>query len=127
MTELARGQTNLGAVTPEQLFAGDAPVVTDWANVATDGSTSFQKFEVVAINRTTDTIIKYVPGGSGDQTVAAGIVSQPINPNTTGKVGIFVGGFFNHEQLVWEASVTTLIARKKAFARTPIYIGSLHN
>ena len=37
----------------------------------------------------------------------------------------YIGGDFNHEVLVWDASLDTLAKRKDAFLRTNIAIKSL--
>jgi len=125
--DLAGGRTLLGTTDFEELFAGEAPVITDYADIVTDGSTSFVKFEVVALDRTNNRIIKHVPGGTGDQVTAVGILSQPISISTTTQVGYFAGGFFNSDVLVWEASLNTFAKRKAAFVRTPVFIGTLVN
>lgn len=124
--DLASGQTSLGSWEPEQLFAGEAPIVTDWANVTTDGSTSFAKFEVIALDASGN-IIKHNPAGAAPATVAAGVLAQPIAVSQTTKVPYFSSGFFNHAALVWHASLTTLAARKLAFKLTPVQIGELSN
>lgn len=125
--DLAGGRTLLGVTDFEELLAGDAPVTTDYADIVTDGSTSFVKFEVVALDRTNNRIIKHVPGGTGDQVTAVGILSQPIGISTATQVGYFAGGFFNSDILVWEASLNTFAKRKAAFVRTPVFIGTLVN
>lgn len=126
-SDLAGGRTNLGSTDFEELIAGDAPVVTDYADVVTDGTTSFQKFEVVALDTTNNRIIKHVPGGTGDQKVAVGFLSQPIPINSNTQVAYFCGGFFNSDLLVWEASLNTFAKRKAAFLRTPVFVGTLTN
>lgn len=126
--DLASGLTDRGSISPEELFAGDAPVVTDWANATTNSSTSFAKFEVVAIDRATNSIIKHVPGGTGDQVKAVAVLAQPIPISTTAaRIPFFVGGFFNHEILTWEASLTTLEKRKAALVGTMLFAGVLDN
>lgn len=124
--DLASGETSLGSYSPEELFAGESKTVTDWAPIVTDGSTSFAKFEVIALSAA-GSIIKYVPGGSGDQITPQGIMAQPVAISQTTKAPYFSAGFFNHAALVWPGSQTTLAARKAVFLRTPIEIGELSN
>jgi hypothetical protein len=126
-SDLAGGRTNLGSTDFEELLAGDAPVVTDYADIVTDGSTSFQKFEVVALDTVNNRIIKHVPGGTGDQKVAVGVLAQPIGINSNTQVPYFAAGFFNSDLLVWEASLNTFAKRKAVFLRTPILVGTLTN
>jgi hypothetical protein len=124
--DLAGGETLLGENSPEELLAGEAPLVTDWATVVTNGSTSYAKFEVVALTAA-NAIAKYDPAEDDGTEIAVGILAQPIPINSNTKVPYFCAGFFNHEALVWPAGVTTLAARKAAFLRTPVFIGSLSN
>lgn len=124
--DLAGGQTLLGSNAPEELLAGEAPLITDWAPVVTDGSTSFAKFEVIALTAA-GAIAKYDPAATDGTEVPVGIISQPIAINSSTSVGYYCAGFFNHEALVWPAALTTLAARKAPFLRTPIFIGVVTN
>lgn len=54
---------------------------------------------------------------------AIGITAQPIPAGTGGP--LYTGGIFNHEALVWPASVTTIAARKAAFDGTNIGVRQL--
>lgn len=124
--DLAGGRTLLGTSDLEQLLAGEAKLVTDWANVTTDGTTSYGKFEVIAL-ASDGTIAKYNPAGSAPLNSPVGILAQPIAINQTTKVPYYSGGFFNHQALIWPGTLTTLVARKAVFLRTPIEIGELSN
>lgn len=124
--DLAGGQTLLGSTAPEELLAGEAKLVTDWAPVTTGEGVTFSKFEVFALN-SAGSVVKYNPAASDTTATPVGILAQPIAAETTTKVPYFVGGFFNHAALVWPASLTTLAARKEVFLRTPIEIGELSN
>ena len=54
------------------------------------------------------------------------IAAQPCAAATPGvSIPFFQGGVFNHEVLVWPASVATLAQRKRAVAGTGLYVGSL--
>lgn len=107
--------------TPEFLFAGDAPVVT---NSAPSLVASIAKYEVAAL---TDTgVTTFVVG---THTAVQGvIVAQPISAIGQA-VPYFSGGFFNHAALVWPAGATldTLAERKKFFQGTAIHIGALQS
>lgn len=123
MSDLASGETVLGTFTPVQLFAGESDVITE----SFTNSTAVVKYEVVARNSTTGALIPFVPGGTGDQTKAWAITTQP-NATTSDKVAAFTAGFFNHEALVWPSGFNTYETRRLAFATNPmIKIGKLHN
>lgn len=63
-------------------------------------------------------------GGSEEsENKPVGFAAQPIAANSKGPS--FVGGVFNHEALKWPASVSTLAARKVAFAGTNIGVRKL--
>lgn len=64
-----------------------------------------------------------VNGSEESENVPVGFAAQPIAANSSGPS--FVGGIFNHEALKWPASVTTLAARKAAWAGTPIGVRQL--
>lgn len=124
--DLASGQTSLGSWTPENLLAGDQELVTDWAPVTTDGSTSYVKFEVIALD-SSGNIAKYNPAGASPLNKPVGVLAQPIAISQTTKAPYFNSGFFNHQALTWPGSLTTLAARKAVFINTPIMIGELSN
>jgi hypothetical protein len=125
--DLASGATDLGSWTPEELLAGDAPVVTDYAPVTTDGVTSYAKFEVIAL-KADGSIGKYDPAGVAPLNVAVGILTQPIKVSQTlASAPYFAAGYFNHAILTWPAAQSTLVLRKAVFVRTPIFIGALSN
>lgn len=124
--DLAGGQTLLGTNAPEELLAGEAPLITDYAPVTTNGSTSFAKFEVIALNAA-GAVVKWVPAAEDATAIPVGVLAQPIPINSATKVPYFCAGFFNHEILVWPVSISTLVLRKAAFLRTPVFIGSLAN
>lgn len=116
MTEFLAGSGSLTFPQAPQLFAGEMPIVTDRANVA--DSLSFAQYEVIAINTTTNTIIKYDPAGVAPANVAAGILCNSVDTTTvTGQdSAYYTGGCFNHSALVWPAAVDTFEERKAVFA-----------
>ena len=69
MQDLA-GDTTLGTLTPVQLYAGEAPIVTSRVTTAT--GVTLAKYEVYAINATGEAI-KHDPTGSAPATKAVGI------------------------------------------------------
>ncbi len=119
MRDLA-GSTTLGTLTPVELYAGEAPIVTGDRQAAT--GVAFAKYEVFAEDAT-GKAIKHNPGGTAPATIAVGIFMQPVAAGGQGPV--LLGGALNHEALVWHASLTTLEARRAQFNRTPIYIKKL--
>jgi len=68
-------------------------------------------------------------GGTVDSTrplstgKAIGILGAPATSGV--KVPFYVGGFFNHEVLVWPSMINTLAQRKAAFDGTRISVGGL--
>lgn len=135
---LADGDTP-AAFVPFDLFAGEAPVVTDVASVAS--GQDLAQFQVVAMN-TSGELVAWDPTAdyiADDDTVAGGGVSLPLYASKA--IGIMVqaadasggavdgqfyrAGFFNHAALVWPGSVTTLAARRAAFVGTPIAVGAV--
>ena len=123
MSDLASGESLIGTFTPVQLFAGESDVITE----SFTNSAAVVKYEVVARNSSTGQLILFVFGGTGDQTKAWAIVTQP-NATVGDKVAAFTSGFFNHEALVWPSGYNTYETRRLAFATNPlIKIGKLHN
>ena len=57
-------------------------------------------------------------GADESEGIAIGIVAQAIA--AAGMGPIYTGGCFNHEVLVWPASLTTLAQRRAVFDRSPI-------
>lgn len=57
---------------------------------------------------------------------AIGIAAQPVAATTPGTwLPYFTGGVFNHQALVWPASVATLAQRQRAFAGSDIGVRQL--
>ena len=115
VSDLAAGGVVHGPQTVEQLFAGEAPIVTG-KSVALNTIT---KYQVVALSAT---------GVSSDLTsVTEGdkcvIAAQAA---TVGQaVPYYSAGFFNHAVLGWPAAQDTLAKRKLFFMGTPISVGDL--
>ena len=106
--------------TPEHLFAGDAPVVTD---AAPSLVASIAKYQVVALTATG--VTTFIPG---THTAAQGVIAaQPITAIGQ-QVPYYSAGFFNHAALVWPAgtALDTFVERKAFFNGTPIHIGHVN-
>lgn len=121
--DLVGGIESVGTFEPAQLWAGEMPVITDHGTVAS--GVTIAKYQVVA--RVSGYLVAHNPGGSGAVTIPIGIAAQPVTaPSADTDIPIFVGGFFNHEMLVWHASTDTLAERRAAFAElSTIRIGRL--
>lgn len=128
------------AFAPFDLLAGEATVETDRATVAS--GQNLAQFQVVAMNASGELVAwnpaatatvtdgDATPGGTLQIPVGAsraiGIMTQAVNATSGALPGAFYrGGNFNHEALVWPGSVTTLAARRAAFAGTPITVSQL--
>lgn len=115
VSDLAAGGVVHGPQTVEQLFAGEAPIVTG-KSVALN---TIAKYQVVVLSAT---------GVSSDLTsVTVGdkcvIAAQAA---TVGQaVPYYSAGFFNHAVLGWPAAQSTLALRKLFFMGTPISVGDL--
>ncbi len=133
---LAAGVTVEDPFVPFDLFAGDAHVTTDNAEVAS--GQDLDQFQVVAMN-TSGQLVAWDPEAdyiADDDTVAGGGVSLPLYASkaigimcqacdaTSGakKASFYKSGDFNHSKLVWPLAVSTLAARRAAFAGTPISV-----
>lgn len=137
---LLAGGSNESAFTQFDLFAGDAPVVTDNATVASGQDLS--QFQVVAMN-TSGQLVAHDPTSDyiadTDTTAGGTVVDLPLYASkaigimcqacdATGgatEAAFYRAGDFNHAVLVWHASLTTLAARRAAFAGTPISVKAL--
>jgi hypothetical protein len=118
------GNGSYGGYTPFQLFAGEKEIVTNHDPVAPN--TAIQKYQVIAKNAAGQ-IVPHNPAAADTTKVAIGVAAQPL-ASTASAVSIpyYVSAFFNHEALVWDATLTTLAQRKAAFQGTEIQIGSLY-
>ena len=118
------GNGTLGSYTPFQLFAGEKEIVTDHDPVAPN--TTIAKYQVLAKNADGQ-LVPHNPAATDGTEKAVGVATQPITTGATAaSIGYYVSAFFNHEALVWDASLTTLAARKAAFAGTEIRVGTLY-
>ena len=115
MSERLAGNLNLGQHQPFHLFAGEAPIITDTFPVGAD----LEEYQVFALDAT-GAAVPHDPVTDPDapEAIARGITCFAVDSATMDHVSGYVGGFFNHDALVWHASLTTLAARKAAFGTT---------
>ena len=117
--DLAAGGVEHGPYVPEQLFAGESPIVTGNAVAAT----AIVKHAVCVL--LADGTISNATSAltTGDKCV---IAAQPASIGQN--VPYFSGGHFNHAQLTnWPTAMDTLAERKAFFMGTDIKVGSIHN
>lgn len=104
---------------PLQLWAGEADKITE-VFVKEDAAATFKKYEVVAL--TAEGKVKAFDGTGSP----AGFVAQPISAEDA-SVAVYVGGYPNHEALVWPGSLDTFEKRRAAFiGNGAMFIGKLN-
>lgn len=107
----------VGSYEPEQLFAGEAPIVTDAAATAV---ADVKKYEVLVLEATglrrpdPDT-------DKGAQCVIAAQAAATIGM----QVPYFAAGKFNHAVLVWPTALDTYAKRQAFFMGSDIHIGHI--
>lgn len=111
------GNVDLGSYQPVHLFAGSADIVTDNFPVGA----ALAQYQVFAVNAA-GAAVPHDPAATDGTEKAVGIALYAAD---SGSVVGYIGGDFNHEALVWDASLDTLAKRKAAFLRTNIAIKSL--
>ena len=122
MQDIASGAENLGTYTPVQLFAGQAPIISDSVVVAS--GQNLAKYQVFAI--VGGKAVAFDSTDAAGAEVAAGIMAQAVDATDGDARGpAFFGGFFNHAALVWDTPTDTLAERRAAFAGTDIHIGEV--
>ena len=116
VTDLAAGGVVHGPQTVEQLFAGDAPIITGKSVAVSAPIAKYQVCVLTATGLSTD----FTGITTGDKCVIAAQAA------TTGQaVPYYSGGFFNHSMLTWPAAQDTLAKRRVFFMGTPISVGDL--
>jgi hypothetical protein len=127
ISDLAAGGVEHTPYTPEQLFAGDAPIVTGQSVALAD----LDKYQVVVL---TPTGLSETFDFVGDMDPALVLPTQGANCVITAQAGLtgaavpyFSSGYFNHAMLSWPSALDTLVKRKAFFAGTPIQIGEVKN
>lgn len=116
----------VGSYTPELLYAGEAPIVTDAAPAVAD---EILKYEVLVLTEAGLTRITTTPGDNDDpdtinETGAQCVIAaQPASAGD--QVPYFAAGKFNHAVLVWPDDLDTYEKRKVFFHGTDIHIGHI--
>lgn len=114
--------TETSSYTPRELFAGDAPIITNARMFATGLELPINS--VVALD-TSNELVEWVPGAADSTAVAVGITCEAVD--TTGGAAmnpIYEGGFFNTDALNWPAAATDA-QKANAFNGTAIHHRSL--
>lgn len=123
--DLASGET-VGTQTPFHLFAGDSEIITEEAVL---GAGDLAKYTVVGRVAATGKLAVHDPAAVDGTEDAIGILTQAADASGGDvDVAIYTGGFFNHEALVWDATLNTLALRQAEFRATTghsIRIGSV--
>lgn len=119
-----------GPYTPEQLFAGDAPIISGSAVLLQDTA----KHTVAVLTPTGLSTTFDMDGSGAIATPGVVLPVQGINCVITAQPGLntqsvpyFSAGHFNHAALVWPAALDTLAKRKAFFASSPIQVGEITN
>lgn len=118
------GNGTQGSFAPFQLLAGEKEIVTTHDEVAT--GQNLKQFEAVAKNATGQ-LVAWDPDAVDTASKLVGFMAQPADATSAAtSAPYYVSAFFNHEALVWPATVTTLEARKAAVQGTEIQVGTLY-
>lgn len=108
---------------PLQLFAGEAPIITDSAPALVD----VQQYEVLAL---TDTGVRKLDLVGEDGVRAADTGLQVVIAAQAAKSGqqcpYYNAGKFNHAALIWPAELDTLAKRKTFVQGTMLHMGHLN-
>lgn len=122
---MVAGNTNVGTYTPEELLAGDAEIITE-PEVVVSGAGALAQYTVVGKVTASSKLVAHNPAAVDGSEVAYGILTEAVDATAADvNVAVYTGGYFNHAQLVWDATLTTLEARKAEFKGTPVHIGEI--
>ena len=104
-----------------QLFAGEAPIITDSAPALA----VIQKWQLCSLTPTG--VTPFVSTGTPvSDSPASSAVIAAVAADAPGKqVPYYDAGKFNHEAIIWPAAVDTLAKRKALLHGTPIFVGHL--
>lgn len=108
------GDELVGSQSVLQLFAGDAPIITEEAILDTG---NLAKYTVVGKITATGKVVVLTPGASDGSQNVYGILTQAANATSEDiRVAVYTAGFFNDAALVWpsHASLDTFIERRAA-------------
>lgn len=114
--------TSTDAYTPNELFAGDAPVITNARMVATGLTLVINS--IVAFNASGE-LVEWAPGAADATATAVGITCEAIDTSAgVAMHPIYEGGYFNTDALNWPAAATA-VQKDQAFVGTSIHHRSL--
>jgi len=114
--------TSTDSYTPPELFAGDAPVITNARTVA--ASVTLAANSIVALNASNE-LVEWAPGATDGTAKAVGITCEAIDTTAgAAKHPIYEGGYFNTDALNWPAGATAA-QKDGAFVGTDIHHRSL--
>lgn len=117
------GNGNQGSYTPFDLFAGEKEIVHDRGQVA--AGVAVQQFQILAKNANGEFIL-YDPTAAAPANKALCVAAYAKGSGEANRsLAVYVSAFFNHESLVWPASIDTVAKRKLAFEGTEIRVGTL--
>lgn len=128
--DLAAGGVVHGPYVPEQLYAGEGPIVTGAAPALAD----LDKYQVVLLTATGLSETWDLDGNGSIGT--PGVVLPPVATNMvlTAQPALngqscpyFASGVFNHELLIWPAHLDTFAKRKAACGSGPFQVRELYN
>lgn len=97
--------TETSSHTPNELFAGDADIVTNVYTVAAD--VDLDANSVVALNDSNE-LVEWAPDATDGTEVAVGITCEAID--TSGGAAthpVYVGGYFNTDAINWPSGASS--------------------
>jgi hypothetical protein len=115
---LAGGVDLENTFAPFELWAGESDLVTSQATAGAN----LAQFTVIAYSAT-NTIVAWAPAATDSTAKAIGFLAQAAVSG--GPAVFYTGGVPNHAALIWPSGVTTLAARKAAFAGSNMTISAL--
>lgn len=118
---LASGVAAIAGEDPFHLFAGESDTVTSQGDFVADTV----QFAVLGRVTASGLYQAWDPVAVDGSEVAVAIAAQPVDVSEQVAGPVYIGGFFNHEALIWPVAADTLAERKAAFDGTPINIGKL--
>lgn len=109
------GDRDTSVLVDPQLFMGEAPIVTD-SSVALS---PIQKWQLCVLTATG--IKPYVVADDAASAPDKLVVSQ-IAGAAGARIGYYTAGKFNHEVMVWPATITTFPVRKQLVLGSMIHV-----
>lgn len=115
------GGTSSSAPNLDQLFAGDAPVITEPKIIATYASAVIPQWTPMTMDATTT---KYKPATKGDPVTAITVYAIDAR---TGDVrqSMYTGGYFNTDLIAWPVAFDTELSKMAAVVGSDIHLRSI--